>query len=301
MRKTKSYFEAMLPGTISLETINDALFDEKGVLVSVLRLDKIHPHISGNKWFKLKYNVDSFFNGQKKYLVTLGGAYSNHIIATAAAGKEYGIPTIGIIRGEELNKDSNDALKFASRCGMKLFFVEREQYRHIREKGILPEELYSELHAPNSELYFLPEGGSNELAVKGCKEIVKNIRDDFDCIVCAVGTGTTLAGISNALEYNQAAIGIPVLEGKVFLEKDISGFNGGRKNFRLFHEYTFGGYAKSNDELDSFCKKFLQNHGIAIEPVYTGKMFYALYDLILKDYFKKGSRIIGVHTGGVGK
>jgi 1-aminocyclopropane-1-carboxylate deaminase len=286
--------------TIPLETITESLFDEKGVSVSVLRLDMIHPVISGNKWFKLKYNIEAFLKEKKEFLVTVGGAYSNHIVATAAAGKEYVIQTVGIIRGEELNENSNAALKFASACGMKLFFVTRDDYRIIRETEIIPPWIYSHLPSPLSSSFFLPEGGSNILAVKGCEEIVKNIPEDFDYIICAVGTGTTLAGISNSLTADQTVIGIPVLEGKNFLEETISTFNGGRKNFKLFHEYSFGGYANSNNELDLFCKNFSQKHEIAIEPIYTSKMFYGLYDLIKKDFFKTNSSIVAIHTGGTG-
>jgi len=282
-----------------LDPLNEDLFSEKGIHVSVLRLDLIHPKTGGNKWFKLKYNLIAFREEKKKYLVTFGGAYSNHIIATSAAGKENGIETVGIIRGDELNENSNTALQFASGCGMKLFFVSREEYRNIRKISMLPERIYAELRTPYSELFFLPEGGSNALAVKGCEEIVKNTSGDFDFITCAVGTGATLAGISKSLKGDQTAIGISVLDGSGFLEKDISGFNGNRKNFRLFHDYSLGSYAKTNDELDFFCQNFSQKHGIMIEPIYTGKMFYGLYDLIRKDFFKPGSTIVAVHTGGL--
>lgn len=316
----------MLLDTIPVEKINDAYFSEKGIDVSVLRLDKIHPVTGGNKWFKLKYNLEEFSKQKKDILVTVGGAYSNHIIATAAAGKEYGIQTVGIIRGEELNENSNDALKFASSCGMKLFFVTREEYRLIRQTEILPDQILSSpcrtfglqgrllsplpaellvyragssLLSPLSSLFFLPEGGSNALAVKGCSEIINLIPEDFDFIVCAVGTGATLAGISTALKSHQTAIGISVLEGKDFLEKNILEMNGSRKNFQLFHDYNFGGYARSSEELDNFCKNFSQQHNIPIEPIYTGKMFFGLWDLIKKNFFKSGSRIVAIHTGGV--
>jgi len=290
--------------SIPLEKINDPLFSEKGLTVSVLRLDMLHPVTGGNKWFKLKYNLDAFLKSGKEILVTMGGAWSNHIMATAAAGKEKGIQTVGIIRGEELNENSNEALKFATACGMKLFFVSRDEYRHIRRTEVIPDQHLSSLlsHCERSEAtfhYFLPEGGSNALAVKGCKEIVQHIQEDFDYIISAVGTGATLAGISSALNENQTEIGIPVLEGKDFLEKNILDLNGGRKNFKLIHDYSFGGYARTTVELESFCKNFSKSTDILIEPVYTGKMFFALNDLIRKNYFKKGSRIIAVHTGGV--
>ena len=287
----------MLLDTIYTETINETAFDEKGVSVSVLRLDMIHPLTGGNKWFKLKYNLDAFLKSGKECLVTLGGAYSNHIIATAAAGKEYGIQTAGIIRGEELKVNSNAHLKFAASCGMKLFFVSRDEYRQIRQTEIIPERIYSILHS--SKLYFLPEGGSNALAIKGCSEITNLITNHFDYIVCAVGTGATLAGIAGALDVHQTAIGISVLEGKKFLDANISVLTGNKKNFSLFHDYSFGGYASTNAELERFCKSFSAKHLIPIEPIYTGKMFFGLFDLIRNNHFKPGSRIIALHTGGM--
>jgi len=264
----------------------------------VLRLDEIHPYISGNKWFKLKYNLEEFFRQEKKYLVTFGGAYSNHIMAVAAAGKDLGIKTIGIIRGDELDETSNPALSFASQCGMKLFFISRDEYRHARN-NFLPVGIYHALPVTTDDLYMLPEGGSNALAVKGCAEIVKLFPGDFDITCCACGTGATIAGISSALMENQQAIGISVLNGEKFLEMNILKLNGNRRNFLLIHDYNFGGYAKSNAGLDSFCENFFLMHQIKIEPVYTGKMFFAIYELARQDFFKKGSKIVAVHTGGV--
>lgn len=279
--------------------INEKLFTEKEVSVSVLRLDLIHPFICGNKWFKLKYNIEDFFRLKKKYFVTFGGAYSNHIRATAAAGQEFGIKTIGIIRGEELNENSNTTLKFAAQSGMKLFFASRDEYRQMRDSGLLIDRIFSELRTTNTDLFMVPEGGSNALAIMGCAEIVKYIPEEFEFICCACGTGATLAGISTKLNDNQKAIGISILQGEDFLEKAILNMNSGRKNFQLIHGYSFGGYAKSTAALDSFCETFFQNHQFKIEPVYTGKLFYALNELIKKDFFIKNSKVIVVHTGGV--
>lgn len=288
-----------IPKVPPVQKIVEKLLLEKEVSVSVLRLDLIHPYISGNKWFKLKYNIEEFLSQKKECLVTFGGAYSNHIIATAAAGKEFGIKTIGIIRGNELNENSNPALKFASECGMKLFFVSREEYKLMRDSGILSDRLLSDLRPPASDFYLLPEGGSNSLSVKGCAEIVKLTPSGFDFICCACGTGATLAGISTALNENQKVIGISVLQGEEFLQHDILNLNGNKNNFQLINDYNFGGYAKTNISLDLFCENFSSMNGFKIEPVYTGKLFFGLYDLVNKDFFKKGSKVIVVHTGGV--
>jgi 1-aminocyclopropane-1-carboxylate deaminase len=280
-----------------LQKLSDKLFEEKRVNIFVLRLELIHPFLSGNKYYKLKYNLKEFFRLKKEYLVTFGGAFSNHIVATAAAGKEFGVKTIGIIRGEELHSNSNEHLRFASACGMKLVFVSREAYRPMRENKIAVGDLLYELRTTNYEL--IPEGGSNELAIKGCEEIVKEISVDFDFVCCAVGTGATLAGISRSLPKLVEGIGISVLQGETFLEKDIREWIGALTNFKIINDYSFGGYAKANDELIFFCKNFNSKHEIEIEPVYTGKLFFGLYDLIGKDFFKPNSTIVAVHSGGI--
>ena len=279
--------------------MKDPLFTEKEVTLHVLRLDQVHPYISGNKWYKLKYNVEEFLRQEKEFMVTFGGAYSNHIIAVAAAAEELGFKCAGIIRGDELNENSNPALKFAARSGMKLFFVSRNNYRQIRETGNLPAAFYGDLRIEPQDVFLIPEGGSNAHAVRGCAEIISSIPAEFDFISCPCGTGTTLAGFTSSLNSTRQGIGFAVLQGENFLEADILQLNGGRKNFKVVHDYSFGGYARSTRELQSFCDDFFLKHHFVAEPVYTGKMFFGLYDLIGKNYFRKGSRIIAVHTGGV--
>jgi 1-aminocyclopropane-1-carboxylate deaminase len=279
-----------------LVELNDRIFTGKNLRVFVLRDDLIHPFISGNKWRKLKYNIEEFRTKGSKYMVTFGGAFSNHLVATAAAGKEFGFETIGIIRGEELTADSNPVLRFANDCGMKLIFVTREKYKYLREDHTM---LSSELQIQNSVMNVLPEGGSNELAVKGCMEIVDDIPVEFDFIMCPSGTGATLAGISKNLKEHQQAIGIAVLKGAEFLDVPLKKFTDSGENYRLIHDYHFGGYAKSNLELEQFCLSFHKNTGIPVEPIYTGKLFYALYDLVRTDFFEPGKTIVVVHTGGI--
>jgi len=281
------------------QRLDDDLFKRKELNVFVLRDDLIHPFVSGNKWRKLKYNIENFRQEAKEYLITFGGAYSNHIVATASAGKEYGIKTIGIIRGEELKSHSNSSLRFAEQCGMKLIFVSREKYRELREKNSL---VVSELRIPDSRLYILPEGGSNELAVKGCSEITKDIPVDFDFIACACGTGTTLAGITSSLKNHQQAIGVSVFKGMETSCSELRIFANVRiheMRVKMLYDYHFGGYGKSTTELEDFCSLFYSQHQIPIEPIYTGKLVFGIYDLIKKDFFERGKTIVLVHTGGV--
>lgn len=280
----------MFPETknILLQKIEAAFLKEKEISLNVLRLDLVHPYISGNKWFKLKYNLEEARNQKKNTLVTFGGAYSNHIIATAAAGKEFGFKTIGIIRGEELNETNNPVLQFAKDCGMELRFVPREEYRK------------KELHY-NEDYYLLPEGGTNKLAVKGCSEISSYIDIPSDYICCAAGTGGTIAGIISSLKTNQKAIGFSVLKGGDFLKNEIEKLVPLKTNFDLQTEYHFGGYAKKNEELLNFISDFKENHNIKLDFVYTGKMMFGIFDLIKKNYFEKGATIVAVHTGGLFK
>lgn len=264
-----------------------------GLKLFVLRLDLIHAVAGGNKLFKLKYNLQKAHEENCDTLLTFGGAFSNHIAATALAGKENGFKTIGIIRGEKV-LPLNKTLQFATSCGMQLEFVSRLYYKELR---LLPEKIISSLNnkpeAINRKFYVLPEGGSNQLAEKGCAEIVDEIKIPFDYICVAVGTGTTLKGIALALKPYQKAIGISVVN-------DLSLFNNLQTaTCQLQTGYTFGGYAKTNQVLIDFIKKFNAENNFGIEPVYTGKLFYAVFDLIEKGFFEKEKTVVVVHTGGL--
>lgn len=276
-------------GEIPLQKISDEFISSSGICLYVLRLDTIHPYISGNKWFKLKYNLAEAHKKRKNTLITFGGAYSNHIVAVAAAGKELGFTTVGIIRGEELSSSDNPVLEFAETCGMKLYFISRSDYK----KKLLPHSL-----SPACS-YFLPEGGTNELAVKGCSEIVRHIKISFDYLCCASGTGGTMAGIVRSLMENQKAIGFSVLKGAAFLDEQIKKYVKHKKNWQLIHTYHFGGYAKHSHELLNFISKFEKENDIPIEPVYTAKMFFGIYDMIQKGFFQEGTTVIAIHTGGI--
>jgi 1-aminocyclopropane-1-carboxylate deaminase/D-cysteine desulfhydrase-like pyridoxal-dependent ACC family enzyme len=282
-----------------LPNLTTSLLVEKELKLYVKRDDLIHPTISGNKWRKLKYNLLKAREAGYTQLLTFGGAYSNHIAATAAAAKAYGFHSIGIIRGEELNESSNKTLTQATENGMDLQFISREKYRQKEQ-----EDFINSLGKEYGDFYLIPEGGSNTLAVKGCTEIVSEIDIDFDCIISAVGTGGTLSGIACGLHEHQKAVGISALKGANYLDDEvkylIQAYSGNElNNWQINHEYHLGGYAKVNDDLLHFIEKFKREHEIQLDQVYTGKMMKALFDLIEKDYFKKGSTIIALHTGGL--
>ncbi len=261
----------------------------------ILREDEIHPSISGNKFRKLKYNLEAFSNGNYNAILTFGGAYSNHISATAAAGKEFGIRTIGIIRGEELAEKTtqNPTLTFARNCGMELKFISREQYRNKANPDFL-----NELKSEFGNIYILPEGGTNERAVKGCEEILGKHTQEFDFICCPVGTGGTISGIINSAENHQKILGFPALKDSDFLNDEIKKHTK-RSNFELIQDFHFGGYAKTTSELLEFINVFKDEFDVTLDAVYTGKMMFGIYQLIQNGFFQEGSKILAIHTGGI--
>jgi len=265
----------------------------KNIKLFIKREDLIHPQISGNKYWKLFFSINNYLekNPQKPYIITFGGAYSNHISAVSAVGNLSGIPTLGIIRGEELKDkwSDNPTLIFAKRNGMNLQFVSREEYRH-KEK--LTEFLQQEF----PDALIIPEGGTNKDAVSGVKMMLNNDTKDFNYLCTAVGTGGTIAGISKFCEDNQKVIGFKVvddasLENKI-LELTL------KKNFDLI-DSCFGGYGKIKDENIRFINDFKEKYGIPLEPIYTGKMMQKVFELIDEGYFPEDSRILCFHTGGL--
>ena len=254
--------------------------------------------MSGNKWHKLKYNLQEARKLGKDTLLTFGGAYSNHIYAVAAAGKLFNFKTIGIIRGEE-HLPLNPTLSFAKEKGMELHYLDRTSYR---KKSSL--EIINKLQEKFGDFYLLPEGGTNELAVRGCSEIINQIEIEFDYICCPCGTGGTLAGLISGLNGNKIALGFAVLKGASFLKENVRSLlqNSNRsplQNWDINLDYHFGGYARANSVLMGFVNQFTSLTNIPIEPIYTGKMLYGIYDLVSKGYFKEGSCIIAIHTGGL--
>jgi len=282
------------------EKVNYPDWNNSGVNINVLREDLIHPYISGNKYRKLKYNLIDFKDSGRKTMLTFGGVFSNHLVATAASAKENLFDVIGIVRGEEVE---NDYLSFIRKCGMKLHFVSRSDYRDKTSKEFL-DKITNQLLDKNwinspGDLFILPEGGSNPSAVKGASEIMDEIPDDVDFIACACGTGATLAGISKRLLPHQKALGVSVLKVKGYFESEILRLSGKPERSIIIDEYHFGGYAKKNKSLLDFCENFTTVSGIPIESVYTGKLFFAIDDLIKKNYFKQGTKVTLIHTGGI--
>ena len=282
-----------------IQQIHFSEIEDKAVSLFIKREDELHPFISGNKYRKLKYNLAEATKQQKSTLLTFGGAFSNHIAATAAAGFAYNYKTIGIIRGDELANNleetiqNNPTLKFASEHNMQFEFVSRADYRN----KTLPEFIAS-LHEKFGEFFLIPEGGTNNFAVKGCEEIMAEEDEKYDVICCAVGTGGTISGIINSLKSHQKAIGFPALKGD-FLQHEINKFILKRDNWSLCSNYHFGGYAKVSEELITFINKFKSETKIPLDPVYTGKMMFGIVDLIKSDFFKKGTKILAIHTGGL--
>jgi len=277
-----------------VQEIHDPLFERAGVRVLVKREDLNHPYISGNKWWKLKYNLEEAHRLKQTTLLTFGGAYSNHIYATAAAAYELGLNSIGIIRGEEI-LPLNETLAFAKSRGMKLQYISREDYRKKNEAAFV-----QTLIKQFGDFYLIPEGGTNEMAVKGTTEFAQTLGKEFDYLCCAAGTGGTLAGLINGLKGEKTILGFPVLKGGEFLNEEIEKLLPAKyQNWKLITDYHFGGYAKKDNTLLNFINQFEFTQSIMLDHVYMGKLIYGVFDLISKYYFSKGSTLLILHTGGL--
>ncbi len=299
MISTDPYLNTFPDESLSvIQMVNHPLLLSKGIKLDVKREDLMHPYISGNKWRKLKYNLVKANKEQKDTLLTFGGAHSNHIYATAAAGKIAGFKTIGIIRGDELSTD-NQTLKFSEACGMNLQFISREEYRNKNET-----EYIHTLKKRFGDFYLIPEGGTNEEAIKGCREILSdNEFDTYDFITLAIGTGGTFIGILDSSVGKSHLLGTSSLKGE-FMYEEINSLKekygiATSKNYSVLTQYHHGGYGKSSSALNQFISDFQSVTQIPIEFVYTGKLFYAIFDLIAKDHFKPGTKILAIHTGGL--
>lgn len=286
------------------QQIHSKIAHDAGVELYVLRLDLMHPWVNGNKWFKLKYNLLEAKQNNLMTLLTFGGAYSNHIYATAAAGNLLGFATIGVIRGEQ-RLPLNPTLSFAVQQGMQLVYLDRHRYRQRNTTA-----LQAELQQRFGQVFIIPEGGSNLNGVRGCLEIAKEATA-FDYICVACGTGTTLAGIALSLHQKQRVLGFPVLKNGGFLAEEIDSLlkdyldsglpvpSDSPASWELMCDYHMGGYAKVNDQLLLFSQQFQQEYEIPLDYVYTAKMFYGVMDLLQRGFFQKGDRLLLVHTGGL--
>lgn len=281
---------------IKIDVLEDKLFQNKGISVSVLRLDQLHPVISGNKLFKLHYFLEDALASSHKTIITFGGAYSNHLSATAYACKKSGLKSIGIVRGEEAEMLSH-TLQQCKADGMILKFVSREEYNKKETKNfhkLLTEEF--------GEHILIPEGGFDSLGAKGASLIIDHIPKDTTHICCAMGTATTIAGLMLKKELTQKILGVSALKGIHDFENNISLLTSNQADLNqltIIHDHHFGGYAKKKPELISFMNHLYEQYNLPTDFVYTAKMMYAVIDIIKKDHFPRGSKILCIHTGGL--
>ncbi|MBX2928291.1 MAG: 1-aminocyclopropane-1-carboxylate deaminase/D-cysteine desulfhydrase [Saprospiraceae bacterium] len=286
-----------------VQEIRGGALDAAGLRLLVKRDDLLRweegSAFCGNKWRKLKYNLLAAHSQGFRRLLSFGGAYSNHLAAVAEAAHVLGFESIGIVRGEA-TPPLNPTLQRAQEQGMQLLYVSRETYREKTEAGFLPA-----LGIQPAACYVIPEGGTNSLALAGCRELAAEITafDPPDCIAVACGTGGTLAGLVSSLEGRCPALGFSALKGD-FLQEEVRRLlaeNGYAHcdNWAINTEYHFGGYAKWRPELLDFMQQFKADQGFALDPIYTGKLFYGLFDLIKKGHFPRGATVMAVHTGGL--
>ena len=288
----------------AIQQIHEDLFLDNNISVFLKRDDLIHPEISGNKWRKLKFNIQKFNQGGYDKILTFGGAYSNHIAASAAVSGKERVPFIGLIRGDELNINSNKTLQNASANGMELAFISREEYS-LRDEKYYQEELRRRY----GNILIVPEGGKNFHGMLGCSEIISEMNFTPDYIFCPAGTGTTAAGVLTALGHSKL-IAVSALKGGSFLKEDIAQLLkevGWIKEdieeqiqlLTLEDSFHFGGYAKYDETLIEFINGFYKKHLIKLDQVYTGKMMFALYEYIKSGKIKENSTIMALHTGGI--
>lgn len=278
---------------ILIEEIQSNLFKEKDIKVYLQRDDLLHKDVSGNKWRKLEYALRHYDYKQYNGIVSFGGAFSNHLAATAAACKLLDIPFVAFIRGEEPVKN-NPTILFLKEQGATLHWVSREMYRSLREQS---------WPNPNPNIYnqylVIPEGGSTHNAIRSCMEMSNEWNNKYDYACCSIGTGTTFAGMVNGLEHAKTqSLGFIMLKDKNYLTSEIEKMTT-HNNYELNRSYHFNGFAKADDNLVEFLNRFYKDNKIPLDPIYTGKLMYGIYDLVKNDYFPKGSKIIAVHTGGL--
>lgn len=280
-----------------VQKIHFSEIEDKKVTLFIKREDELHQIISGNKYRKLMYNLQEAKRQNKTTLLTFGGAFSNHLVATAGAGFDFGFSTIGVVRGDELaNKNVqnyNETLKTCLNYQMKLNFVNRELYRQKTSSLFI-----DKLRQKYGDFYLIPEGGTNEWAVRGCEHILTKKDKMFDVVCTAVGTGGTISGIINSSKKHQKVIGFSALKG-TFLKNEIEKYLRVDANWKLNTKYHFGGYAKVSEKLITFINRFQKETKIPLDPIYTGKMLFGLVDMIKNNKFAEGTKILAIHTGGL--
>ena len=269
-----------------ISEIFDDNLSSKKIRLLVQHEDFNNPNNLGNKWWKLRFNLKDAISQNKSTILTFGGAFSNHIAATAFSCNRLGLKSIGIIRGDP-NFNLNPTLLKAKKEGMQLQFVDRTTYRN--KTNIDWKSMYG-------DCYIIPEGGTNELAVQSCEEMVSY--KDFDIICIPVGTGGTLSGVIRSLKTSQFALGFSALKGDNFLNTEVEKYVN-NSNWAIKYDYHFGCYAKVNKQLVNFMNQFKHDFSIQLDPIYTAKMFYGIFDMIMNDMFTSNSTILAIHTGGL--
>ncbi|MCI1188456.1 pyridoxal-phosphate dependent enzyme [Hymenobacter sp. DH14] len=291
-----------MPAPQLLQLLDEPIAAARGVRLMLWRDDLAHPDLPGNKARKLKYNLAAARQQGHRTLLTFGGAYSNHIAAVAAAGRLFGFETIGLIRGDEPAPGTalNPTLAQAVANGMKLHYLDRSAYRRRAEPEFLAEML-----ARFGPAYVLPEGGTNALALPGCAELVAEIRQQvaFDALAVAVGTGGTLAGLLTGLAGAEQVVGVAALKNGGFLRQEVDALTLAAtgqafSNYAIQTDYHFGGYARYSTDLLAFIAQFQRQHGVLLDPIYTGKLLFGVLDLIARGHFAPGRTVVAIHTGG---
>lgn len=279
-----------------LQQLHSTFFEAKELGVYMLRLDEIHPLVSGNKWYKLKYVIDAMKQSGKSSLLTFGGAYSNHLLATAAFAKENGFKSIGVIRGIHGSIKETSTITNCRALGMDLQFISRASYGQKEERDFL-----TDLQQKYPDAFLLPEGGANTSGQRGAAEIADFIPEDTSLVCLPVGTGTTLIGIRKALAIDIPILGFTAMKGgtylQVVMDEHLSKFQ--QRAYALMTEYSYGGFGKRSPSLLSYMKNFQETHDIRLDLVYTAKMMMGMDDLAVQDFFPKGSKIVAIHTGGL--
>lgn len=280
---------------IRIDIIEDELLRLKGVQLSILRLDEIHPLVSGNKWFKLKENIKDAIATGSRSLLTFGGAYSNHLSATAFAAQAFGLGAVGVVRGLHGKENLTETLKQCEAMGMQLQFVSRNDYAQKESSSFL-----TSLRIQYPDTYIIPEGGDNEAGIKGAGEIADYIPETATYVALPVGTGTTFAGIRNSLNSRVNMLGFTAVKGGEYLAGEIrEKLHTDDEHWQLITSHHFGGFARYNPELIAFMNEFYKLHKVPLDMVYTAKMMYGIYDMVQRDFFPKGTNIVCIHTGGL--